>query len=87
MAAELTACCGFLQNQSPLNQKTFHLPDGPEQEARDADVRTAIARGLERLHKGRAVSAGDVAWSAGAANQWAGERKNREQVLDDAAER
>ncbi|KAH9911819.1 uncharacterized protein BXZ73DRAFT_107779 [Epithele typhae] len=68
------------ENQSPFNRKTFHLPDGPEQEARDTDMRAAIVRGLERLREGRAVGAGEVGWSAGTATQRAGERKNAEQV-------
>ncbi|KAH9911731.1 uncharacterized protein BXZ73DRAFT_107849 [Epithele typhae] len=64
------------ENQSPFNRKTFHLPDWPEQEARDADMRAAIVRGLERLREGRAVGAGEVGWSAGTATQRAGEHKN-----------
>ncbi|KAH9938896.1 FAD/NAD(P)-binding domain-containing protein [Epithele typhae] len=72
------------QNQSRLNQHTFHLPDGPAQEARDADMRAATARELERLRQGRAVGEDDLGRSAGAANQWADERKNEEQFLYDA---
>ena len=30
------------QAQSRLNQKIFHYPDGPEQEARDASMRAAM---------------------------------------------
>ena len=37
------------QNQSRLNQGIFHLPDGPEQEQRDADMRTLAQRELKRF--------------------------------------
>src|ERR1700733_7651482 len=35
------------QEASRLNQKIFHLPDGPEQRARDKAMRAAMAAELE----------------------------------------
>ena len=71
------------QNQSRLNQKIFHLPDGPEQAARDADMRRATAVELRRIREGRA--AGEDALS-GSANQWADAEKSRVQFSYDADE-
>ena len=64
------------QAQSRLNQKIFHLPDGPEQEARDADMRKAAEYELR----------GTGALSEGSANQWADETKSRIQFGYDADE-
>ncbi len=73
------------QRQSRLNQKIFHLPDGPEQELRDADMRRAAEAELKRAaHEQR------VHREAGNANQWADEDKNVAQFgydADDAVER
>lgn len=52
----------LVQASSTLNQKIFHLPDGPEQEARDDAMRQAM-RG-ELAH--------------GNPNQWADKQKSRE---------
>ncbi|GBE85602.1 FAD-dependent monooxygenase OpS4 [Sparassis crispa] len=64
------------QASSRLNQKIFHLPDGPEQEARDTAMRTAM----------EAEFAGSVAGSEGNPNQWADQRKNEIQFGYDAEE-
>lgn len=75
------------QNQSRLNQKIFHLPDGPEQEKRDADMRKATEVELKRWREGRRATEDKL---AGSANQWADEDKNMAQFAydaDEAAER
>ena len=75
------------QNQSRLNQTIFHLPDGPEQERRDASMRKATEVELRRWREGRAVGEDRL---EGSANQWADEKKNVEQFAydaDQAAER
>ena len=64
------------QRQSRLNQTIFHLPDGPEQEQRDADMRKAAEYELR--------GAGGL--SEGSANQWADEKKNVAQFAYDADE-
>ena len=78
------------QNQSRLNQNIFHLPDGPEQEQRDADMRTLAQRELERFHNGDLTSgteeAGDRDAAEGSQNQWADEKKSRIQFGYDADE-
>ena len=77
------------QNQSRLNQKIFHLPDGPEQEARDADMRRAAEVELRRLRSGGAGGAAAEAFQ-GSANQWADAKKSEVQFMydaDEAAER
>ncbi|KAG8980865.1 hypothetical protein FRB94_002698 [Tulasnella sp. JGI-2019a] len=51
----------LVQASSRLNQKIFHLPDGPEQEARDAAMRQAMR--------------GELA--TGNPNQWADKEKSR----------
>lgn len=67
------------QASSRLNQKIFHLPDGPAQEARDADMRAAME--LEfRLLRGEHV---DVTLE-GSHNQWADRKKNMAQFGYDA---
>ena len=71
------------QNQSRLNQKIFHLPDGPEQEQRDADMRKATELELRRM-RGDAEPKGDAL--VGSANQWADEKKSRIQFGYDADE-
>ncbi|THH26332.1 hypothetical protein EUX98_g7853 [Antrodiella citrinella] len=67
------------QGQSRLNQKIFHLPDGPEQEARDADMRKAMEMEM-RLIRGESVD--DV--TMGNSNQWADKTKSGEQYGYDA---
>ena len=71
------------QNQSRLNQKIFHLPDGPEQERRDADMRRATEVELRRMREGQAKPADAL---EGSANQWADEKKNVAQFAYDADE-
>ncbi|PIL28047.1 hypothetical protein GSI_09799 [Ganoderma sinense ZZ0214-1] len=71
------------QNQSRLNQKIFHLPDGPEQAQRDADMRKATELELRRM-RGDTGLGGDAL--VGSANQWADERKSRIQFGYDADE-
>ena len=70
------------QTQSRLNQTIFHLPDGPEQEQRDADMRRATELELRRMRGD--VGQGDAL--EGSANQWADERKSRVQFGYDADE-
>ncbi|KAF8178149.1 hypothetical protein K438DRAFT_1769665 [Mycena galopus ATCC 62051] len=67
------------QLASRLNQKIFHLPDGPEQEARDLSMREGMEESL-REERGE-LSRDD---SAGNANVWADRPKNRIQFLYDA---
>ncbi|KAI0739994.1 FAD/NAD(P)-binding domain-containing protein [Daedaleopsis nitida] len=71
------------QNQSRLNQKIFHLPDGPEQEKRDADMRKGTEVELKRWREGRQAPEDKL---AGSANQWADEDKNMAQFAYDADE-
>jgi len=61
------------QQSSRLNQKIFHLPDGPEQRARDEAMREAMAAELE----GRPIPDGNP-------NQWADRTKSRVQFDYDA---
>jgi len=58
---------------SRLNQTTFHLPDGPEQRARDDAMREAMKAELE----GTPMPDGNP-------NQWADRSKNRAQFDYDA---
>ncbi|THH15909.1 hypothetical protein EW146_g4651 [Bondarzewia mesenterica] len=62
------------QEQSCLNRIIFHLPDGPEQRARD----TAMRRAME------AESATAAESMAGNPNQWADPQKNEKQFSYDA---
>ena len=61
------------QDSSRLNQKIFHLPDGPAQRARDDAMRTAMAAELE----GKPIPDGNP-------NQWADRTKSRVQFDYDA---
>jgi salicylate hydroxylase len=61
------------QESSRLNQKIFHLPDGPEQRARDDAMRAAMEAELE----GKAIPDGNP-------NQWADRSKNSVQFDYDA---
>ncbi|KAI5117861.1 hypothetical protein M0805_007704 [Coniferiporia weirii] len=82
------------QASSRLNQHIFHLPDGPAQEERDASMRAAMAaeRAKWATHgtdvdagKDKGKVADDAQFSgAGNSNQWADQRKNREQFGYDA---
>ena len=68
------------QASSLLNQHIFHLPDGPEQERRDADMRQAMETEF-RMLKGEQVDEGMM---DGSYNQWADRKKNNEQFGYDA---
>ncbi|KAG2136059.1 hypothetical protein DEU56DRAFT_913139 [Suillus clintonianus] len=59
------------QLSSRLNQQTFHLPDGPQEEERDQEMRAAMEDALRvvRGEKSTLASAGNV-------NQWADKEKN-----------
>jgi len=61
------------QESSRLNQKIFHLPDGPAQRARDDAMRTAMAAELE-----------DKSIPDGNPNQWADRTKSQVQFDYDA---
>jgi salicylate hydroxylase len=67
------------QASSRLNQRIFHLPDGPAQEARDADMRAAMDKEL-RMLRGEAVEL-DL---EGSQNQWADRKKSAMQFGYDA---
>ena len=82
------------QLSARLNQTIFHLPDGPAQEARDADMRQAMEWDLARQKKERRTLEGkvvaqastmeeDVTWQ-GNMNQWADQTKNKFQFGYDA---
>ncbi|KAL4247676.1 FAD/NAD(P)-binding domain superfamily protein [Abortiporus biennis] len=70
------------QASSTLNQKIFHLPDGPEQEARDYDMKIAMEAELKAI-RGEADSGFEA---EGSANQWADKRKSAVQFGYDADE-
>ena len=67
------------QASSRLNQRIFHLPDGPEQQARDDDMRAAMDAEF-RMLDGEEV---DMDYE-GSANQWADRKKNKAQFAYDA---
>jgi len=67
------------QASARLNQKIFHLPDGPEQESRDWQMRQAM-----RIELGQ--ENGDAAGNEGNANQWADKKKSAVQFEYDADE-
>jgi len=69
------------QASSRLNQHIFHLPDGPQQEERDRQMRAAIEDAL-RVARGETSTLA----SAGNANQWADKEKTRMQFGYDADE-
>jgi len=64
--------CSTTQQASRLNQHLFHLPDGPEQEARDRSMREAMAHESIYPAPARLPSTS----GAGSANQWADRTKN-----------
>ena len=79
------------QEQSRLNRSIFHLPDGPEQRARDAEMRRAMAAEFAALERAGGHPASASASSAdgetlmvGNPNQWADRRKSERQFSYDA---
>ncbi|KAF8837679.1 FAD/NAD(P)-binding domain-containing protein [Paxillus ammoniavirescens] len=72
------------QASSRLNQQIFHLPDGPEQEKRDRQMRAAMEAELREARGQPPVWTSD--FSKGNANQWADKEKNRIQFGYDADE-
>ncbi|KAH7912418.1 FAD/NAD(P)-binding domain-containing protein [Hygrophoropsis aurantiaca] len=72
------------QASSRLNQKIFHLPDGPEQEERDKQMRAAMEDALREARGERSHSPSST--TAGNANQWADKAKNMIQFGYDADE-
>ncbi|CAE6387097.1 unnamed protein product [Rhizoctonia solani] len=75
------------QKSARLNQFIFHLPDGPEQLARDADMRQAMEweqawLGREKGKNGPTLKE-ERTW-AGNMNQWADQTKNKLQFGYDA---
>lgn len=72
------------QASSRLNQHVFHLPDGPDQEARDNDMRAAMATELAQREGEAEVTPEGGADNEGNANQWADRKKNIEQFSYDA---
>ncbi|KAI0820847.1 FAD/NAD-P-binding domain-containing protein [Trametes gibbosa] len=74
------------QRQSRLNQKIFHLPDGPEQEVRDAGMRQAMEAELRKMQgeAARAEPGAEEEAFAGSPNQWADPKKSAAQFAYDA---
>ena len=82
------------QASSRLNQHVFHLPNGVEQEQRDADMRAAMSVELARIRREEGAAGGEPgvgvgggveeAENEGNANQWADRKKNVEQFSYDA---
>lgn len=73
------------QASSRLNQHIFHLPDGPEQQERDLNMRAAMKFEKAKYAKERTGQQEDFR-GEGNSNQWADERKNIEQFAYDADE-
>lgn len=74
------------QASARLNQTIFHLPDGPEQEARDSQMRKAAEveeAMLERERQGLPVEEESM---EGNPNMWADRKKNEAQFGYDADE-
>ncbi|CCM06073.1 uncharacterized protein FIBRA_08320 [Fibroporia radiculosa] len=69
------------QAASRLNQHVFHMSDGPQQEARDAGMREAMTKELEKV-QGNA----ETETFTGNPNQWADKKKTDAQFLYDADE-
>ena len=58
------------QLESRMNQRIFHLPDGPEQEKRDESMRQAMVSAIKEAN-------GELADDCiGSENQWADKQKN-----------
>ncbi|CUA68248.1 hypothetical protein RSOLAG22IIIB_07778 [Rhizoctonia solani] len=75
------------QKSARLNQFIFHLPDGPEQLARDADMRKAMEweqAWLSREKGKNGSTLKDERTWAGNMNQWADQTKNKLQFGYDA---
>lgn len=73
------------QRQSRANQKIFHYEDGPEQQARDADMRAAAALELRRAEREAAGLEDDTEDTTdGNANQWGDRKKSAIQYGYDA---
>lgn len=72
------------QGASRLNQVIFHLPDGPEQAARDTAMRAAAEAELAALARVRAGLPVEELAMEGNPNQWADRRKNEIQFGYDA---
>ncbi|PCH35454.1 FAD/NAD(P)-binding domain-containing protein [Wolfiporia cocos MD-104 SS10] len=53
------------QASSRLNQRLFHLPDGPEQEARDAGMRRAAVGELKAVERARAEARAQMGEGSG----------------------
>ncbi|TFK47446.1 FAD/NAD(P)-binding domain-containing protein [Heliocybe sulcata] len=69
------------QASARLNQKIFHLPDGPQQQARDAEMRQAM-----RMELGQEIGSVGAGGNEGNANQWADKKKSALQFGYDADE-
>ncbi|TFY64344.1 hypothetical protein EVG20_g5982, partial [Dentipellis fragilis] len=80
--------CTETQQSSRLNQHIFHLPDGPEQEARDTAMRRAMeierAALLPSPPGSTTALPGDEEGLKGNPNQWADRGKNEVQFSYDA---
>jgi len=63
------------QMDSRVNQHIFHLPDGPQQEARDASMRAAMEEARKEAR------ADDADGCVGSANLW-GDRARNMQAFD-----
>jgi salicylate hydroxylase len=82
------------QASSRLNQRIFHYPDGPEQEARDASMRMAmeyakrVEERAQQQRDGKKIAEEDDEGGVGKGNynQWADPQKNMEQFAYDADE-
>ena len=73
------------QRQSRANQKIFHYEDGPEQQARDSDMRVAAAQELRRAEREAAGLEDDTEDTTdGNANQWGDRKKSAIQYRYDA---
>ena len=64
-----------------MNQRTFHLPDGPEQKARDENMRQA-KEAAQKEAKGEIVQDNHV----GNANLWADKERNAQTFGHDVDE-
>ncbi|KAF8684732.1 hypothetical protein RHS04_01160 [Rhizoctonia solani] len=75
------------QKSARLNQFIFHLPDGPEQVARDADMKLAMDWEQDLLNRQNGKNGSSLkeerSW-AGNMNQWADQTKNKLQFAYDA---
>lgn len=81
------------QGSSRANQTIFHLPDGPEQERRDREMRAAMRLEVDELAKETAGGfdkaadgGGGDRLNEGNPNQWADKSKNKIQFGYDADE-